>query len=1066
MKRVFTISLCFFVFYSISFAQLDQYASEQNKFYWKNRKPTAGYWQQDVYYNIKAAIDEKTDIISGVEELTYRNNSPDTLKFIFMHLYQNAFVPGGYLNDLNKANQNKVRYGKYESQGLGIEITNINTLSVNGIIINKQTEKIIDNTIMKIMLPQPLMPGHDLVLKIDFKTYYDKTGQRRRLQMFENAGNKHYNGCQWYPKMCVYDSHRAWNTDQHLGREFYGEYGVYDVELTFANNFIVEATGVLVNEKEVLPDELRKKLDVKNFKERPASPQPSTIIIPDGSTKTWKFHAENVHDFAFTADPSYRLSDAYWNGVRCVAIAREQHCYGWQSAAEYTARIIEVFSRDFGMYDYPKIVTADANDGMEYPMITMDNGTDPGFRGLLCHEIGHNWFYGMVGSNETYRPLLDEGFAQLLKSWGMEMLEGYHIKQRETTWKDQKRTEPLTYQMTSAYGLYYNYVLNDKDGFINTHSDGFSSALGHGGGYGMVYYKTATMLYNLQYILGDSLFLKAMQHYVAQWKFCHPYPEDFRNSITEYVKTDLSWFFDQWMETNKKLDYKICKYRKADEKDAFNVYFKRKGRMQSSIDFSVYSNCGVKYDYHIPNNWFVKQTDATVLPKWEGWDNLRNTYKAQIKIPCGISSIVIDTTDRLGDAYRLDNRLPRPFKLVFDKWQKPAYSDWKSYVFYLRPDVWFNNYDGLKVGVHAESNYMNTMHFFSGDVWINTTVGQNSLSETADINKNDPASFRINYKTPLKFVAPGVNFWIGGGLLDGLTFAKSGGDLTFLNNRVRLFAEYKLMYRRNTNTLEYLLYPNEWQSALMNTSVTLGAEAQYRKNKWNGSVVIQNTSASLFSDYSYSKLSLTNITNYETGKIDWRLRVFGQYGYGQNVPMESALYLAGANPEELMESAWTRSRAFVPYSWLGYGDKTNHFQQGGGLNLRGYAGYLVPQNIDGEQRYFYRAISGASVSLEIDFDRLIPLRPSFTKKWLKADLYFFGDAGAIATNNSNKSIQFTNLKSDAGIGTAFTIKKFGRLNAIKPLTIRCDFPFLLSSAPYAEKDYVKLRYVIGIGRTF
>ena len=126
----------------------------------------------------------------------------------------------------------------------------------------------------------------------------------------------------------------------------------------------------------------------------------------------------------------------------------------------------------------------------------------------------------------------------------------------------------------------------------------------------------------------------------------------------------------------------------------------------------------------------------------------------------------------------------------------------------------------------------------------------------------------------------------------------------------------------------------------------------------------------------------------------------------------------------------------------------------------------MPQNIDGEQRYFYRAISGSSVSLEIDFDRLIPLRPSFTKKWLKADLYFFGDAGAIATNNSNKSIQFTNLKSDAGIGTAFTIKKFGRLNAIKPLTIRCDFPFLLSSAPYAEKDYVKLRYVIGIGRTF
>lgn len=141
MKRVFTFSLCYFVFQFVSFAQLDQYTSEQNKFYWKNRKPTTDYWQQDVYYNIKAAIDEKTDIISGVEELAYRNNSPDTLKFIFMHLYQNAFVPGSYLDDLYKANQNKVRYGKYESQGLGIEITGLTTLSVNGILINKQTEK-------------------------------------------------------------------------------------------------------------------------------------------------------------------------------------------------------------------------------------------------------------------------------------------------------------------------------------------------------------------------------------------------------------------------------------------------------------------------------------------------------------------------------------------------------------------------------------------------------------------------------------------------------------------------------------------------------------------------------------------------------------------------------------------------------------------------------------------------------------------------------------------------------------------------------------------------------------
>lgn len=716
------IPLSFFVFISCtSFAQLERYTSAENIYYWKNRTPYAGYWQQDVHYSIQAEVDEVTNIITGKQSLIYKNNSPDTLAFVFFHLYQNAFIKDSYLHELNKANNYNPQQGAYETEGLGIVIEKMVAEKINGKQINVPLTQIVDNTILKVLLPEPLLPNSEITFAIDFKTYYDRGGQRRRMQIFNAFGYKHYNGCQWYPKISVYDKKIGWDTYQHLGREFYGDFGDFDVELTFPNHYILEATGILTNEKEVLPDDLRKKLDIKNFANKPMNERPSVIIPPDGTKKVWKYNAENVHDFAFTADPTYRMGVQEWNGIKCVAIAQEPHCAGWQNAAEYTAKIVKLYSEDIGMYAYPKMVVADARDGMEYPMITMDGGTDPGYRGLFCHEIAHNWFYAMVGSNETYRALLDEGFSQFLTAWSLERLEGNEIADNRK-WYQPKYSEPLTQRFTSVYYTYLNAAINDDDGYINTHSDMFNGALGHGGGYSMVYRKTAVMLYNLQYILGDDLFLKAMQHYFNQWKMCHPYPEDFRNSITQIVKQDLSWFFDQWLETDKKLDYKVCNIKRCKgEADTYIIKFKRKQRMQSPIDFTVYDNCGAKHDFYIPNTWFQKETNATTLPKWEGWDKLNKTYKAKIKMPCGVGNVQIDTSYRLGDFNLLNNSLNTPVKLQFDKWQTRGWMDWKHYVFRIRPDVWYNSYDGLKTGFHIEGDYMKINHVLNVDFWLNTT---------------------------------------------------------------------------------------------------------------------------------------------------------------------------------------------------------------------------------------------------------------------------------------------------------------------------------------------------------
>ncbi|MCS7086556.1 MAG: M1 family aminopeptidase, partial [Bacteroidia bacterium] len=506
------------------------------------------------------------------------------------------------------------------------------------------------------------------------------------------------------------DRHFRHAVDQHLSREFYGEYGTYDVALTLPKQYVLDATGVLQNEAEVMPQDLRQKLDLKNFADKKIGTPAQQIIVPDGTTKTWRFHAENVHDFAFTADPTYRIGEAEWNGVRCVALAREENAAGWQDAASFAAKVVKVFSEDIGMYVYPKIIVADAKDGMEYPMLTLDDGLSPGYKGLLAHEIGHNWFFGMVGNNETYRAFLDEGFTQFLTAWALEKIEG----------KYDPENPKLESRFTEVYHGYITDAAKGYDGFLNTHSDQFHGALGHGGGYRQVYYKTAVMLYNLQYVLGEKLFLKAMRTYFERWKIAHPYPEDFRKAVTDVAQTDLTWFFDQWLETDKKTDYKVARVRRLYGGMRARITFKRKGRMQLPVDFAVVTRSRDTLHFLIPNTYFAKDDSGrTILPRWYGWDVINKTYTAELDLPSPFKKVVIDPSYRLGDVNLLNN--VSGFRPVQWTWMaKPSYyAEWKRYRVNFFPNLWWNGYAGFQPGVSAEGGYLNEFHRFRASIWYN-----------------------------------------------------------------------------------------------------------------------------------------------------------------------------------------------------------------------------------------------------------------------------------------------------------------------------------------------------------
>lgn len=1085
----------------VSFSQNEylQYRSKNNPLYWKNRKPYSGYWQQDVHYNIYATLNDSTDIISGEEEIIYWNNSPDELKEIFMHLYNNAQCKNSYLSDLYKNNKIPLKYGKYREKNLGTEIMSIEikhkttshcdsilTVGATDDGLPKETFSVIcdtilysqkcdnyeiDNTILRISLEFPLKPNDSIVIKIRFKTYFDKEAIRNRMKMFETFGYKHYDIVHWYPRISVYDHKMKWDTQQHLDHEFYGDFGSYYVELSLPEQYILDGTGIMINEKEVLPEELRKKLDLSNFKNKPFNSPPSEIIKPTGKYKTWKFSAINVHDVAYTADPTYRIDEKVFNGVRCIALVQEPHAAGWLNATEYMTKIIDVNSKNIGPYYYPKMICADAQDGMEYPMLTLDGGFDPFYRTLLVHEMTHNWFFGMLGSNETYRAFLDEGFTQFYTADTYQQIDGpysfNHIPQNKY---EKISFEPLKEMDASVYNPYYSYVvMNQLDMPLNTHSDDFNGGIRHGGGYSLVYFKTATMLKNLEYVLGRKLFDEAMQYYFHKWKFAHPYPEDFREAIIEYTKVDLNWFFDQWLETTKTIDYKINRVKKIGD-GKYKITFKRKGDQQMPIDFAVINKNDSAIHYHIPNTWFVKTTSANVLPRWIGWGpKLKTTYTATVDIgkSNSIKQVIIDPSYRLADIDWTNNYYPFKTEVNFD-WKVYKPINWRYYEMKVFPALWYNGFDGLKIGANLTGDYLRFKHVFDFTLYFNTAAGQNYLDTAISRNSIYPVSFILNYKTRLNKIGKQTNVFLDGRFIDGLKLASAGFEKFLRDNQMRIYVYYKAMWRDQWRDSVYLLSPAEWTYKALNGAFHIGVENTYSHINGNGkiSMDIRASAFSKFNDYSY--IQLENIHHLKLWKFDFHSRIFAQYGIANNAPYESMLYVAGANPEELMNNKYTRSMGILSPDWTTYSFNTNHFSYGGGLNLRGYNGYVLPTvNTDGTIRYNYKGLSGASVNAELEFTRLFSfLRVKKLSKSMKIQTYIFGDVGSINTNYINESLKFSDPLADAGLGATLTISKWGPLTEFKPLTIRFDMPLFLNRVPANEKDYFQFRWLISINRAF
>jgi hypothetical protein len=494
--------------------------------------PGPDYWQQRADYTIAATLDTATKRIRGTVSIRYTNNSPDTLRFVWLQLDQNLYRAMSKGSALFPAES---RWGVRGFQG-GYDLTG---LQVNGRGIVGKT----DDTMMRIDLEAPLPPhGGTLTIGMQYAFVVPEHGSDRM-----GRDSTLYEIAQWYPRMAVYDDVRGWNTDPYLGQgEFYLEYGDIDYSVTVPAGYVVAGSGVLQNRAEVLTATQIERVDRAAH-----SPNVVQVITADEAagakhrivpgTKTWRFRAEHVRDVAWAAAPDFRWDATSWDGVLTQAFYQFPKAgHAWESAAEQTQWSIRTYSELWFRFPYPQATSvAGPVGGMEYPMFVMVHyGTvDPtSIFGTIDHEQGHEWFPMVVGSNERRYAWMDEGFNTY-----------------QNAFSNERRT-PGTNIFPEYIANWRQSVENGTQSPLMTPPDRIDpnalSAIG--------YRKPGAVLLALRdNVIGRDAMDRAMREYGRRWAFKHPTPADFFRTIENVSGEDLSWFWNAFFYTTDVLDIAV-----------------------------------------------------------------------------------------------------------------------------------------------------------------------------------------------------------------------------------------------------------------------------------------------------------------------------------------------------------------------------------------------------------------------------------------------------------------------------------------------------------------------------
>lgn len=604
------------------------------------------YWQQEVNYKIEVKLNDKEHTLSAYEEFKYINHSPNTLNEIYIHLWPNAYRNGetALSKQLYADGNTSLKYAKEIDRGW------IDSLDfkVNGQAVKWEYDtKHID--ICKITLNSPLVSGASIKVSTPFKVKIPNA----KFSRLGHVGQA-YQITQWYPKPAVYDKN-GWNQMPYLNQgEFYSEYGSFDVSITLPKNYVVGATGDLQTTSEY--DFLNQKVEETNqylaqLPEKDTSSYNRKIVsnivsLKDSLNnknqlieyKTLRYIQSKIHDFAWFADQSFYVLKGEVElphskrKVTTWAMFTAQNAKFWKKSLEYLHDGIYYYSLWNGDYPYNQVTAVDgtisAGGGMEYPNVTVIGNASSAMdlEVVIVHEVGHNWFYGILGSNERVHGWMDEGLNTLNE-----------MRYVQTKYPNNKQMSDMVLGGRFHFNDLNHHDMGDisyrtiamlgLDQPMETHSADFTSM-----NYGVIMYqKTGLVFHYLKAILGDDLFNKSMQNYFETWKFKHPQPEDLKNALESASGKDLSWLFKDIVPTTKHLDFKIKSVKIA--KGGVLVTLKNKGQLTAPTVLTVYSGD-------------LKETIVT------------NPFKHKITLQSKfevVSKVVIDEHKQIPEMFRNNN---------------------------------------------------------------------------------------------------------------------------------------------------------------------------------------------------------------------------------------------------------------------------------------------------------------------------------------------------------------------------------------------------------------------------
>jgi hypothetical protein len=570
-----------------------------------------GYWQQKVDYEMDIVFDHEKHQFSGEQNLVYTNNSPDTLNRIFFHLYFNAFQPGSSMDVRSRTVSDPDPRIKDRIQHLTdseIGYHKIQSISQEG----KPVSYTINGTVMSVELSTPILPNETSSFHLEFES---QVPVQIRRSGRNNSEGVDYTMTQWYPKLAEYDVD-GWHTDPYVCREFHGVFGTFNVNITIDSKYVIGGTGVLQN-----PELTQSKSEFK----------------------IWQFKAENVHDFAWAADPDFVRSSAFTsNGTELNFYHLNDTAINdnWHRLEEQTVKLFEIMNERFGEYPYPQFSVIQAGDGgMEYPMCTMISGTGS-FGGLVSvtvHEAIHNWYYGVLATNELKYPWMDEGFTTFAQNIVLDLLG--------------KRNSANPHKR--SYESYIKHVTNKTEEPLTTHADHYEI----NASYGVASYsKGCVFLSQLEYILGKDVFYKGMRSYFNEWKFKHPTPTDFKRVMEKTSGLELDWYFEGWIGTTKQIDYGIASV--FTEGENTQIVIEKKGGLHLPIEITLQLE-EAQETYYIPiERMRGAKKDSTLIHK-TAWPWAFPSYSLIVERKLSeIKRIEIDQQQRTADVDLTNNVSP------------------------------------------------------------------------------------------------------------------------------------------------------------------------------------------------------------------------------------------------------------------------------------------------------------------------------------------------------------------------------------------------------------------------